>query len=588
MKAKIKKAKNRYFETTLPNFLKNSPRKFWDYLKPKNSGKTSFTENESHVNADSPNEYFKSVFTVDNGNIPEIESTFPKSIGPITITESGILNLLLDLDTKKATGPDNIPNIFLVRYAELTAKYLCILFNKSLSTGVLPREWKIAKVVPVQKSENSDDVSNFRPISLTCTVCKLLEHVILKHITSFLEKENILSPYQHGFRRALSTVTQLVELTHDISQCLNNQKQIDLIFMDFSKAFDTVSHVKLLRKLENVLGDTVIVNWIKDYLSNRMQYVEFNNNTSAITPVSSGVPQGSVLAPILFLIFINDLPSRVPVNIKLFADDCVVYSVINSIEDNITLQNALSMVCDWCKENQMLRNPKKCSLLTISRKRNISDYLYNINNDPLARVTEHKYLGVTLTADYRWESHINNITSTALKHLFMLRLRLRQAPPQVKLLTYPTYVRSVLEYANIVWAPFTKELINKLERIQRKAVRFIYNRYKIDDSLTELLKQAGLNSLDNRCKIARLKFLFQLVHGHFNLEASNYISVDQTRLTRLKHPQRLIEYWFNVYCCKYNFFPLAIREWNSLGNSITGTTSLTEFLNLVERKLNTM
>lgn len=133
MKAKIKKEKNHYFETTLPNFLKNSPRKFWDYLKPKNSSKTSFTENESHINANSLNEYFKSVFTVDNGNIPEIESTFPKSIGPITITESGILNLLLDLDTKKATGPDNIPNIFLVRYAELTAKYLCILFNRSLT-----------------------------------------------------------------------------------------------------------------------------------------------------------------------------------------------------------------------------------------------------------------------------------------------------------------------------------------------------------------------------------------------------------------------------------------------------------------------
>lgn len=203
----------------------------------------------------------------------------------------------------------------------------------------------------------------FVPNPLTCTVCKILEHVVLKHITSFLESENTLSWYHHGFRRGLATVTQLVELTHNISNCLNNQKQIDLIFLDFLKVF------------------TVIVTWVKDYPTNCMQYVEFNK-TSAITTVSSGVPQAFVLAPILFLIFNNDLPSRVPVNIKLFADDRAIYSEISTIQDSEALQNALSKGCDWCKENQRLLNSKKCSLLTEMRKRNISDILYNINNNP--------------------------------------------------------------------------------------------------------------------------------------------------------------------------------------------------------------
>lgn len=208
----------------------------------------------------------------------------------------------------------------------------------------------------------------------------------------------------------------------------------------------------------------------------------------------------------------------------------------------------------------MLLNINKCSLLTVSRKKRISDFLYTIDNDPLTRVTEQEYLGVTITEDYRWESHVNNVTSTALKRLFMLRRRLRQAPPHVKLLAYTTYVRSVLEYANIIWSPFTKELINKLERIQRKAIRFVYNRYKMSDSPTELLKQAGLFTVEDRGKIARLKFMFQLIHGQFNLEASNYISIDHTRQTRLKHPHRLIEYRFNVDCFRYAFFPLATRE----------------------------
>lgn len=164
------------------------------------------------------------------------------SLGPLVVTDSGVVNLLLNLDTKKSSGPDNIPNMFLYRYAEMLAPYLCIIYNYSLSTCTIPNEWKLAKIIPVHKGGSKADVTNFRPISLTCTVCKLLEHIILKHITTYLENETILSPHQHGFRKGLSTVTQLMELAHDISKSIDQQKQVNLIFLDFSKAFDKVSH----------------------------------------------------------------------------------------------------------------------------------------------------------------------------------------------------------------------------------------------------------------------------------------------------------------------------------------------------------
>lgn len=208
----------------------------------------------------------------------------------------------------------------------------------------------------MHKSGSTSEVSNFRPISLTSTICKLLEHAVLKHINTYLEQESILSAYQHGFRRGLSTVTQLLELTHDISQSLDNRRQTDLILLDYSKAFDRVPHKQLIRKLQCTLGESPIVKWIENYLTDRSQFVHYHNEDSTFAPVTSGVPQGSVLGPVLFLIYINDLPSRLHVNIRLFADDCILYHEINSDDDHHILNNALESVFSWCQEWQMILN----------------------------------------------------------------------------------------------------------------------------------------------------------------------------------------------------------------------------------------
>lgn len=211
-------------------------------------------------------------------------------IGDIRITEEGVLALMLNLDAKKSPGADGIPNAFLSRYAEWCSKYLTLIFEKSLSCAEVPTDWKYAKVIPIPKTANPSLLTSYRPISLLCTFAKTLEHVIFKHISTFLNDNAIIDARQHGFRRGFSTVTQLVETVHDLATALDRQSQIDLIFLDFEKAFDRVSHSKLLLKLKPMLKNDTLVNWIKAYLSLRKQRVQVNDAASTPATVDSGIP----------------------------------------------------------------------------------------------------------------------------------------------------------------------------------------------------------------------------------------------------------------------------------------------------------
>lgn len=544
--------------------------------------KSSLTDSEKTSQANMFNRYFQSVFTEDNGITPIVIPVAAKPIDPIVISDAGVLNLLLSLDPKKACGPDDIANNFLIRYAEWCSKYLGIIYRKSVQTAKLPSEWKVAKVIPIHETGDTAVPSNFRPISLTSTSCKILEHIILKHLTLFLENNNLLSPHQHGFRKGLSTVTQLTEVVHDLALCINNCSQTDIILLDLSKAFDRVCHNKLISKLENIIGDGEITNWVEDFVSDRQQFVVFEGALSGTAPVKSGVPQGSVLGPLLFLIYINDITANIDCKIKLFADDCIIYREINDCDDHTALNISLDKIAHWCAEWQMSINLTKTVCMTVTRKKVPSEFTYTINNTPLQRVTQQKYLGVTLTSELRWDAHISNVTAAALRKLFFIRRRLPFAPTQTRLLTYTTFVRPILVYANTVWFPQSVTHIAKVERVQRKAVRFIYNKYRRTDSPTNLLESCGLPTLATRAKLARLTLLHNLVHNRSRIDASKYISLAKSRALRHKHAYTITEYAFNNDCFKHSFFPQSIREWNSLDSSITRIQSLSEFTSKIE------
>ena len=245
---------------------------------------------------------------------------------------------------------------------------------------------------PVFKKGNTNNAENYRPISLTCVSCKLLDHIICHHIHEHLDKHSILSSLQHGFRSRHSCESQLLITAHDLGNSYNEKKQVDIAILDFSKAFDKVPHQRLLGKLRHygITGQTC--GWIQAFLSNRTQCVVVDGASSQWCPVESGVPQGTVLGPLLFLLFINDLPNFVSSQVRLFADDCLLYCTISSIEDQLKLQADLKSLEDWASTWGMSFNPSKCTIMSISRSSSPFIFFYSLCGVILQQVDEAKYL----------------------------------------------------------------------------------------------------------------------------------------------------------------------------------------------------
>ena len=246
----------------------------------------------------------------------------------IDISLNGLLKLLKNLKPGKAAGPDRLKPLLLRELREEIAPIIKIIFDRSLQTGKLPAEWLTANVMPVFKKGDKSLAANYRPISLTCILCKVLEHILASNIVKHLDGHGILYDLQHGFREKRSCETQLIMLIEDLARNVSAGKQTDIILLDFSKAFDKVNHSKLLWKLHQYGIRGHVLDWVRAFLGSRSQQVVIDGEESGSVPVTSGVPQGSVLGPILFLIYINDLPDEVSSQVRLFADDTPLYLTI--------------------------------------------------------------------------------------------------------------------------------------------------------------------------------------------------------------------------------------------------------------------
>ncbi len=493
-------------------------KRFWSYVKHKRkdySGVSALKVNgKLHTSpldkANILNAQFKAAFSSndpisfddfqENQFMPE--NLAYSTLEDINISPDGVLKLLEKLDPNKAGGPDNISPKVLVHLAKEIAPILTLIFNKSIQTGVVPADWRNAHVAPIYKKGQKFLAENYRPISLTSVCCKVLEHSITSAIMTHAEANNILYNNQHGFRKQRSCETQLIEFLDEISSNLDQGKQTDVLVMDFAKAFDKVSHSLLTHKLQ-AYGITGKINqWIRNWLSNRSQSVIVEGHKSDPVSVDSGVPQGSVLGPSLFLYYINDISQQIHSNIRLFADDTICYIVINSLGDAQLLQDDLTKLGDWATKWRMKFHPDKCNVLTVSTKRAPLEHAYQLNGHILAHVKSAKYLGVTIANNLQWNNHIANICTKANQTLGFLRRNINLESVKIKERAYLTLVRPLLEYASVIWDPHTQTNTKKIEMVQRRAARYVTSRTRNRSSVTDMLNGLKWRSLENRRKDA--------------------------------------------------------------------------------------
>ena len=358
-KAKIKE----FFCKTEEKILQDaSIRKYWNYVRRKTrafSGVPSLNQNgicvtDDRTKANLFNDFFCSVFTKDDGKIPSLPPASNVEVTDILFDVTDVFDLLQSQSTKLSCGPDNIPHIIYHKLAAVLACPLYLLYKESLLTGTLPSLWKEANVIPIHKKA--------RPISLTCVACRILERLVFRQIMRHCTENNLIRQNQHGFVRRKSTITQMLECMNLWTKAIEEKFTVRLAYIDFRKAFDSISHTKLLAVLNNKGVRGSLLRWVSNFLTGRNQTVIINRANSYKADVTSGVPQGSVLGPLLFLLFIDDIIS-VPKHCKIYvyADDCKLFLAFkkNSLVD-FCLQRDLSLISDWANNFQLIISVSKC------------------------------------------------------------------------------------------------------------------------------------------------------------------------------------------------------------------------------------
>lgn len=349
------------------------------------------------------NNYFSSVFTrEDLDDIPQIpDKYFDEPLDSLTVNISVVEKVLKELDAGKSMGPDKLNPLLLKSMSKVFAMPLTLIFQESARSGKIPAVWKDARVTPLFKKGQKSSPSNYRPVSLTSIVCKCMEIIVRTSVIEHLVKNNLISDAQFGFRNGRSCILQLIDVMEEWSNYVECDENWDTIYLDFAKAFDSVPHQRLLHKVSAYGIRGKLLSWIKDFLTDRRQYVSVKGESSSWQNVISGVPQGSVLGPILFIIYINDLPEIVSSTVKFFADDTKLY---NKDSNSDILQQDLDALFVWSKLWQLCFNVEKRK--TIHFGRNNQNYQYTMQFDDIDSVDEEKDLGVIFQQDLKFSSHI--------------------------------------------------------------------------------------------------------------------------------------------------------------------------------------
>lgn len=531
LRDRVRKLEDTCFTTYIHRVEKNiatNPKQFWSFVKSRSSsqslpsslkyGDSIFNSGLDICNAFS--DYFSTTFTVSNQNIHN-QSPYPSydsaaSLNSIEINPDTVTNILLKLDSSKSAGPDELPAQFLINCAKSLVCPIVLLFRRSFAECSIPSIWKSAFITPVHKKGPKTEITNYRPISKLCILSKVLEKIVFKQVYDAFKHS--FNDHQHGFLQRRSTVSNLVLLNDYVTEAMDSGLQVDVIYTDYSKCFDRIDHGLLISKLYDMGIHGDLLRWFSSYINNRSQAVVVNNYISGWVTVPSGVPQGSLLGPLLFNMFINDIGKCFRHSKLLcFADDMKIINKIKSDHDSMLLQSDLVRLDEYCKINMLELNPSKCFSITFSRQRNVISKSYTIKGQPLEKITYMKDLGIIHDSKLIFDKHVDSIISGALKALgFIMRNSLYFTQAKTLKVLYCAYVRSKLEYASQVWNPCYNTYVDRIERVQQKFIKYLCFKLKFPYSSSNYLsicKKHHLVPLQKRREISDITFLLNITSG---------------------------------------------------------------------------
>ena len=574
-------------EKKIAKDIKTSPKQFWAYVNSRTKTRKmipALTKDDGSIantakeKAETLNIFFSSVFTKeDTNNIPKNNSVAPFLGNPLDkfeITFEMVLKKLQELKPDKSPGPDGWHPIYLKNVADLISLPLSIVFQKSLNEGILPSDWLKACVTAIYKKGQKDLPDNYRPVSITSIICKLMESIVRDKIVEHMTYNNLFSKKQHGFVPKKNCMTNLLICIEMWTQLLEDGEAVDVIYTDFSKAFDSVPHLRLLQKMTGlgITGSTLA--WVEAFLSHRMQRVHVEGSYSSWTNVISGIPQGSVLGPILFVIFINDMPDTVESMCQLFADDAKLFSNVHiRNESNITkLQEDLDKLVKWSETWQLPFNIKKCISLHIGR--NNPWHQYKMNGKRLNQVYEEKDLGILMDNELKFHKHTSAVVKKASRNLGIIKKSFLFLDASTLSTLYKSLVRSHLEYGNVVWGPTYKGDIIAVERVQRRATKLIREIKHLP--YEERLKSLRLPSLCHRRRRGDMIFTYKLHMDKLGIDKKEFFTSPPNRLVR-GHQFRIMKQKATKTCRISSYANRVIADWNSLPTKVISANTTDMF-----------